>query len=308
MGQKITEQWIIETMSQDRTVMNTLLFVYPDGGMKKPELGALPGEKICGSFADVYYLSTKAIYLQDRSKAYVRIPWIEIDSYKRLMRSIKGNSYARFQYTLVDGRKFDVTFPTESMPWYFCEVHEECMIELSAGGKKCRLPGPVRLHDYAQPVVDDAPWLQKIARNSIVWVSELQCPCKSTRGFSLRYLGKLLSNGLIADTELRQKIVVTCLGCKRELELFDAYHHGYNAVICKECEQEPPDRQPTHDYKCSCGKNQFALGVAAVFDADSEDLLGFRKDRRSEAYGWFCAMGTCKSCGKVCNIIDYETA
>ena len=51
-----------------------------------------------------------------------------------------------------------------------------------------------------------------------------------------------------------------------------------------------------------------SLGVAAVYNTDSEDLIGIRKDRRSEAYGWFFAVAKCAACKTIARVVDYETA
>jgi len=121
-------------------------------------------------------------------------------------------------------------------------------------------------------------------------------------------LGRLLENGLVGDGELRQRVVAECKGCGEALEVFDSFRNGYNAVICGENKQEPSGREVKTTYKCRCGKNQFSLGAAAVYDVDSEDLAGFRKDKRSEAYGWFTLYATCRSCKAVTQVVDYETA
>jgi len=83
----------------------------------------------------------------------------------------------------------------------------------------------------------------------------------------------------------------------------------------------PPDRVPAY---IDTGRGQsypgfrrdrsrfrsfrFFLGVAVVYDTDSEDLLRFRKVKRSEAYGWFTGFATCGACKTVARVVDYETA
>lgn len=198
--------------------------------------------------------------------------------------------------------------PFEFVPAFFAEVIDRCFQELAPGGRICTLPGPARLKPYARAVAPDLAWAEGVRREKTVWVRELVCPCGSANGFTLRYLGWLLADGLIADGELRQRVVAVCAACERELELFDSFRHGYNAVIGGESKNEPPGRKATTRYRCGCGKSRFSLGVTAVFDADGEDLIGFRKDKRSEAYGWFSAYATCQSCKAVAKVVDYETA
>lgn len=213
----------------------------------------------------------------------------------------------RFQ--TVDGRKLIVApMPFDSVPYHLLVVLDDCVRELSRGGRTCKLPGPARLKSYARIVQGDPPWAREVTEERSVWVRELACRCGSGKGFALRYLGRLLRDRMIADGDLRQRVVADCKGCSRALELFDSYRNGYNAVICGEYKDEPPERGAKTPYSCRCGKNRFFLGVAVVYDTDSEELVGIRKYKRSEAYGWFTAFATCAACKKVARVVDYETA
>jgi len=113
---------------------------------------------------------------------------------------------------------------------------------------------------------------------------------------------------LIADGELRQRLTAACIGCGQEIEVFDAFRNGYNAVICGEHNHEPPGREATSAYGCLCGGIRFGLGVVAQYDVDPDELAGFRKAKRSEAYGWFTVYATCRACKVVIKVVDYETA
>lgn len=305
MAFAVTDQWLIDTMVKNDWCLNSDVFVYPDG-LQKDELKIPAGEKVCASISDALYLSIKAVYVRNKTGTYTRLLWAEMDEVAWLLRTVNGYPVSAIRYATIDGRKSVAVMPFSAIPRYFYEVHNTCFAELSPGGKKCKLPGPVRFATYARVAAEAAPWTEKIRRDKTVWFRELACRCNAEKGFSLHYLGQLMENGCITDGELRQRLVATCKACGESLEVFDSFRNGYNAVICGEHKKEPPGREAKTVYKCCCDRNRFSLGVAVVYDAD--DLNGFRKDKRSEAYGWFSAYATCKSCHKVTHVVDYETA
>ncbi len=307
MSFNITDQWIVDTMLKNDWCLNTEVFVYPQGVDKK-ELPIPAGEKVVASITDVLYLSRQAVYVRDRAGKYTRIPWSEINDIVWSLRKVNGQTVQAIGYKTTDGRNIVTPMPFSFVPFYFSEVHETCFAELTAGGKTCRLSGPARFQANALAADKDVAWTKSVRRDRTVWFRELVCPCGTDKGFALRYLGRLLENGLVADGELRQRVVAECKACCDILEVFDSFRNGYNAVICGEHKKEPPGREANTAYKCRCGKNQFSLGAAAVYDGDSEDLAGFRKDKRSEAYGWFTVYATCRLCTTVTPIVDYETA
>ncbi|HEX4794147.1 MAG TPA: hypothetical protein VH370_10160 [Humisphaera sp.] len=307
MSFEVTDQWIVDTMLKNDWCLNTEVFVYPEGVDKK-ELPIPAHEKVVASITDVLYLSRIAVYVRDKAGKYTRLPWSDIDDIVWSLRKVNGQTVQAIGYKTTDGRKIVTPMPFTFVPAYFSEVHETCFAELTAGGKICKLPGPARFQAYARAPGKDAAWTQSVRRDRTVWFRELACPCAADQGFALRYLGRLLKNGLVADGKLRQRVVAECKGCANLLEVFDSFRNGYNAVICGEQKKEPPGREATTAYKCRCDKNEFSLGAAAVYDTDSEDLAGFRKDKRSEAYGWFTLYATCRSCKRVMRLVDYETA
>jgi hypothetical protein len=308
MNSTVTDTWIVRQIRKDKDDgLNVTVFVYPRG-VQKPELPTMDGEKICASATDVLYLSTDAVYLRDKAGGYARLPWAEIDDLDWVLRTVDGEPVQAMRFLTGRGRKIVVPMPFDFVPYHFGEVVAACVRELTAGGKTCKLPGPMRLERYARPVPDDAPWAKDVTEGRTVWVRELTCPCGARKGFALRYLGRLLRDRTVADGDLRQRVVAECRGCDKALELFDSYRNGYNAVICGESADEPPGREASTAYACRCGKNRFFLGVVADYDAASEDLAGFRKDKRSEAYGWFTAFATCGACKTVARVVDYEAA
>lgn len=308
MSFRITDRWIVDTMLKNDWCLNTEVFVYPDG-LDKKELPVPVGEKVVASITDVLYLSKKAVYLRDKAGRYMRLAWSDIDDVVWSLRKVNGQIVQAIGYKMTDGRKIVTPMPFDGVPYYFAEVHETCFAELTARGKTCRLSGPDRLQAYALAADEDAPWAKSVQRDRTVWIRELVCPCGTDKGFALRYLGRVLKDGLVADGELRQRVEAECKACGDMLEVFDSFRHGYNAVICGEYREEPPGREARTAYKCRCGKNRFSLGVAADYDNGCQDeLAGFRKAKRSEAYGWFTAYATCRSCQAVTAVVDYETA
>lgn len=307
MAFKVTDRWIIDTLRENDRSLNAEVFVYPDG-IQKAELGTPAGEKVCASVTDVLYLSTRAVYLRDKKGEYTRLPWADIDDMVWSLRKVNEQTVQAIGYKTIDGRKIVIPMPFAFVPAFFGDVHDTCLAELTPSGKTCKLPGPVRFKSYACPAAKDVAWAKNVRRDKTVWFRELACPCGAGKGFALRYLGRLLKGGLVADGELRQCVIAECKACGEALEVFDSFRNGYNAVICGEHKNEPPGREAKSAYKCRCGKNQFSLGVAAVYDADSEDLAGFRMDKQSEAYGWFTLYGTCRLCKAVTQIVDYGTA
>lgn len=307
MSFDITNDWIVDTMRKNTWCLNTEVFVYPDG-LDSKELAVAEGEKVVASITDVLYLSRMAVYCQGRQGDYDRIPWSEIDDIVWSLRKVNGQTVQAASYKTVDGRKVVAVMPFTFVPFYFSEVQTTCFAELSPGGKRCKLPGPTRLQPYARAVDSKSPWLEDVQQSTIAWIRELACSCGVDQGYAFRYLGDLRDNGLIADGESRQRLVGQCKDCGDSLEVFDSYRHGYNAVICGERASEPAAREAVTEYQCRCGENRFSIGVVALYDVDSEELRGFRKDKRSEAYGWFAVYGTCLHCEAISQVIDYETA
>jgi hypothetical protein len=303
----VTDDWIVETMRKNNWCLNTEVFVYPDG-LDKKELNIPNGEKVVASITDVLYLSTKAVYCRNKAGAYVRVPWSDVDDIVWSLRQVNGQTVQAITYKTTDGRKVGTPMPFTFVPYHFSTVHNTCFTELAPGGKTCKLPGPVRLQPYARTPEKSAPWLQDVQLSKIVWARGLACRCGAEEEFTLRYLGDLRDSGAIAEGELRQRLVAQCKTCGESLEVFDSFRHGYNAVICGEQRNEPPGREAKTEYRCRCGKDRFSLGVVAFYDVDSDELRGFRKDKRSEAYGWFTVYATCCSCETVTRVVDYETA
>jgi hypothetical protein len=304
---EVTDQWLVDTMLKNDWCLNTQVFVYP-GGIEKKELNVPTGEAVVASITDVLYLSKKAVYFRDKAGKFTRLPWSEMEDVVWSLRKVNGQSVQAIGYETTDGRKTVVPMPFSFVPRYFSQVHETCFAELGAGGKTCRLPGPARFQSCARLADKDLAWPESVRGDRIVWFRELVCPCGGEEAFALQYLGRVLENGLVADGELRQRVVAECKACGDVLEVFDSFRNGYNAVICGEHKKEPPGREAKTAYICRCGSNQFSIGVAAVYDVDSEELAGFRKDKRCEAYGWFMAYAKCRLCKTVTQVVDYETA
>ena len=177
--------------------------------------------------------------------------------------------------------------------------------------------GPQHLQDFATLVTEK---IQRFLSSELddsqkeyCWQRLITCPCGSDSVFQLFYYGKLLDDGVIADTEeFCQKEEITCTKCNKQIVLFDAYQHGYDAVVCgfpETSEEGYSQRNVAQPYVCECGNKAFHLVVRASYDSNFYEMIELETQRElDESYGWYSVEAICSGCNKNITVISYECA
>jgi len=180
--------------------------------------------------------------------------------------------------------------------------------------------GPPQLQGYVEDVPVEVldEWLASGTEcvwtfsDSAWWRKGLKCPCESVDRFEVYLADATHPEWISGKFGGCQRVDVICTKCGRELPFFDDGIHGYNAVICDDRSQLPPQYLETNralrkKLACDCGAAVFAIIAEAMYDCGDgiEDVPVSQWD---DAYGAFGGSARCSSCGRVHEIANAETA
>lgn len=174
--------------------------------------------------------------------------------------------------------------------------------------KSRRFTGPPHLRQFVRNLTDSTREDFKFEPHPVAWQAAISCKC-TCDVFRVRYLGDLLPEGLLCDTQDDiQRTEIICEDCGRANLLFDPTIHGYNAVISENMPGPLGLRKTTHVFLCQCGNDNFQAAVNAFYDAEPDVLAEMSARQRNDSYGWFNASLKCVQCGRLIRFVDYECA
>jgi hypothetical protein len=159
-------------------------------------------------------------------------------------------------------------------------------------------------------------WLRRAASlltGPTDWARRIVCTCGREDAFGVSVTDpfrKLFSlHGIDVGVV---HLELTCGACGSSLTVFDNWKNGWNAVICGEREELPPDytarvQASLEPVTCLCGSTAFGCVVWFSYDCHPNDLPESEEDW-DEAFGAFAAWTICARCGIAPQIADAETA
>ena len=129
----------------------------------------------------------------------------------------------------------------------------------------------------------------------------LACVCGS---MSFKVLGHPQEDGFFAAP-----FSLICAHCGKSEELFDIATHGYDAELGHGC-YSTRGTGTQSEYSCPvCQSSDFLAQAGFSYEIDPVQELGAENQERiQDLFDWFYLDVTCRNCGTVTSVSDYECA
>lgn len=301
MGKK-AQKTILERFSQsfDEPRIERLREAYPEG--KVISGIELEGdEKVFGVYRKKYYLTPKRVVIRE-GKTLTSVLYDEIH---RIQTVWGGYDNPHHVIVLENGTKIEVRERD-----FFLNVVIGVLARLKKRVPRGRVKvvGPPHLQQFSTRMGPRNRKLFRFENRQEAWQRMIRCDCETGNQFTIWFLGERCKTGEIADFDLqRQRVELGCASCSKRFVLFDAWHHGYDAVICELATGAPKRRKATSKYACRCDGTTFSVMVHAEY-LERDELVDLEPEQWDHAFTWFTAKIQCSQCLAESTLIDYECA